>query len=155
MAQAYRRLQYCTSNLVPRCFYRHKRIWMQQWVATSLCIRPLFGVTFNFGPRKNHWSLKKTFFFPLIFFRDQWKELAHTYSFMILLMILFSMGVHRGQTNPTLTRSVSHISTPWYWNVSCVILYLSDSTVRTTFCARFLLGIKKEYSFYVDIYRLC
>ena len=25
---------------------------------------------------------------------------------------------------------VSHIHTPWYWNFSCVILYLSDSTLR-------------------------
>ena len=28
--------------------------------------------------------------------------------------------------------NVKHISTPWYWNCSCVIRYPSDSTLRTS-----------------------
>ena len=32
-------------------------------------------------------------------------------------------------------RNVSNIYTPWYWNCTCVLLYLSNSTLRTSiFC---------------------
>ena len=34
---------------------------------------------------------------------------------------------------------VSYISIPWRWNFSCVILYLSDSTIRTSIFTQLLL----------------
>ena len=46
---------------------------------------------------------------------------------------------------------VSHISTLWYWNCSCVILYLSDSTSRTSIFAQFLLPLYTQL--YYDILR--
>ena len=36
-------------------------------------------------------------------------------------------------------RNVSHIYTPWHCDVFCVILYLSDSTLRISIVAQFLL----------------
>ena len=42
-------------------------------------------------------------------------------------------------------RNVSHINTLWYWNFSCVILYLSDSTLRiSTLCTVLVIIYKKR-----------
>ena len=53
---------------------------------------------------------------------------AFLHSFLLLVTVVKSIGQKR-----------HYISTPWYWNFSCVLLYLSNSTIRTS------LVIKHRY----------
>ena len=45
-------------------------------------------------------------------------------------------------------RNVSYIFSPWYWNFSCVVLYLSDSTLHT--CELFSIIKTKARQFTCD-----